>query len=166
MPEDNVMKQLIIMVFIIVISCQSIYAQETLEFLRDYDKDTIYLYNNYLGKWYVKDGQILPIGRFGKNLQKEIMASKFSVEEMEKARYYAKVATITGFSAGLIGFTRVILEIFDVEYPHRREAYISMIASGVVLSIVSKGFYESSVGAMNRAVWIYNRDVLSGRLSK
>ncbi len=160
------MKIKIIVITLVFIAFQQAFAEDlnTLNFLKDYDKDTIYLHYNYFGKWYVKDAKILPLGRFGKNLEKEISASDFAMEEMNKAQSRAKIATITGFTAGVLGFTRIVLEILDVDYSYRRESYISMVVAGVALGAVSKGFQESSVGAMNRAVWLYNRDILSGRI--
>ena len=158
------MKLKIIIILLIIIPCQHVLAEEseTLKFLHTYDKDTIYLHSNYLGKWYVKDAQIMPLGLFGKNLAREISASDFAMEEMAKARSRAKIATVTGFVAGTLGLTGMVLGILDIDYPYK--AYVSMTMVGVILGAVSKGFQESSVGAMNRAVWLYNRDILSGRI--
>jgi hypothetical protein len=160
-------KIIIIILLLVVMPCYQIYAQEykPADFLSMYDKDTIYLYSDYFGKWYVKNGQIMPLGRFGANMQREVKSSVFAMEEMNKARYHAKIGTFTGFIAGTIGITVTVLEIFDVDYSHKREVYISTILSSAILGAISKGFHQSSVGALNRAVWIYNRDIISGKMS-
>jgi hypothetical protein len=161
------MKIIIIILLLVIMPYHQIYAQEykTADFLNIYDDETIYLYSDYFGKWYVKNGQIMPLGRFGANLQREVKSSAFAMEEMNKARYYAKIGKFTGFIAGTIGITVTALEIFDVDYSHKREVYISMILSSTILGAISKAFHQSSVGALNRAVWIYNRDIISGKMS-
>jgi len=117
------MKLIIIILLFATVSCQIIFAQEhdSAKFLNIYDQDTIYLHNDYLGKWYVKNGQIMPLGRFGKNLRNEMNNSKYAIEEMDKSRSYAKIGALTGSIAGAIGITRVVFEIVDLEYPYRKE---------------------------------------------
>lgn len=151
---------------LIIITCHNLFAEDAkvVELLNNYDKDTIYLYSNYLGKWYVKNGIILPLGRSGANLKKEMKDSKFAIEEMQKAQSYSKIGTITGLIAGSIGLTGTILEVLDADYSHKREIYISMVVSSAILGTASKWFHQSAVGAMNRAVWLYNRDILSEKM--
>jgi hypothetical protein len=149
----------------IVIPCSSILAQEDKnELLNIYDRETIYLYHDFAGNWFVKNAQILPLGRFGSNLREELTGSNYAVEEMDKARTYSKIGTSIDIIATTIAVTSTVLEIIDVKYSHKRGVYVSMVISSVVLGIVSKGFQQSSVAAMSRAVWLYNRDVLSGRI--
>jgi len=150
---------------IIVIPFSSVFAQEKgSELLNIYDSETIYLYHDFTGNWFVKNTQIFPLGRFGSNLRKELAKSNYAIEEMDKAGTYSKIGTSIDIIATTIAVTSTVLEIANVEYSHKRGVYASMVISSVVLGIVSKGFQQSSIAAMSRAVWLYNRDVLSGRI--
>jgi hypothetical protein len=154
---------LILMVFI---SCSQILAQEdqSNDILSTYDKDTIYLYHDFSGNWFVKNSQIMKLGLFGSNLRREVAGSDFAIEEMIKAKNYSKIGTATGIIATTIALTGVVLEIMDVKYSHKRGVYISMVVSSTILGAVSNGYKQSSISAMSRAVWLYNRDVVSGSL--
>jgi len=150
---------------LIVIPCSSILAQEDQnELLNIYDKQTIYLYHDFAGNWFVKNAQILPLGRFGSNLRKELAESNYAMEEMDKARTYSKIGTSIDIIATTMAVTSTVLEIVDVKYSHKRGVYVSMVISSAVLGIVAKVFQQSSIAGMSRAVWLYNRDVLSGRI--
>jgi hypothetical protein len=158
----------LILILMILVSCSQILAQEdrSNDILNTYDRDTIYLYHDFSGNWFVKNSQIMKLGRFGSNLRREVARSDFAIEEMNKARTYSKIATATGLIATTIAITGVILEIMDVKYYHKRGVYISMVVSGTIFGAVSNGFRQSSVSAMSRAVWLYNRDVISGRIKQ
>lgn len=160
------MNKIMFIVLFLFILCQQAFSQEieSSETLRLYDDQTIYIHYDFFGNWYVKNAKIFPLGRFGSNLRKELVGSKYAIEEMEKAQKNAKKSFIFGFFASSIAITRVVLEIADLDYPYRREAYISMIISGAVLAKISYGYRQSALAEMNRAVWIYNRDLVSGRL--
>lgn len=160
------MNKMPFVVLFLFILCTQSSSQENgnSEILRFYDDQAIYIHYDIFGNWYVKNAQIFPLGRFGSNLRKELVGSKYAIEEMEKAQKNAKKSFIFGFFATSIAMTRVILEIADVDYPYRREAYISMIISGAILTKISYSYRQSALAEMNRAVWIYNRDIVSGRL--
>jgi len=156
------------LILIIFVSCSQILAQEdrSNDILNTYDKDTIYLYHDFSGNWFVRDSQIIKLGLFGSNLRREVAGSDFAIEEMNKARTYSKIGTTTGIMATTIAITVTALEIMDVKYSHKRGVYISMVISSTILGAVSNGFKQSSVSAMSRAVWLYNRDVISGRIKQ
>jgi hypothetical protein len=150
---------------LIVISCSPILAQEDKnELLNIYDRETIYLYHDFSANWFVKNAQILPLGRFGSKLRKELAESNYAITEMDKGRTYSKIGTSINIIATTMAVTSIVLEIADVKYSHKRGVYASMVISSAVLGIVAKGFQQSSIAAMSRAVWLYNRDVLSGRI--
>jgi len=156
----------LVLILMIFVSCSHILAQEDQngDLLNTYDKDTIYLYHDFSGNWFVKNGQILPLGLFGSNLRKEVSGSNFAIEEMNKARNHAKIGTTTGVIATIIAIAGVVLEITNAKYSHKRGVYISMVISSTVLGAVSNGYKQSSVAAMSRAVWLYNRDIISGKI--
>jgi hypothetical protein len=156
------------MILMIFVSCSQILAQEdrSNDILSTYDKDTIYLYHDFSGNWFVKNSQIMKLGLFGSNLRREVAGSDFAIEEMNKARTYSKIGTATGIVATTIAIAITALEIMDVKYSHKRGVYISMVVSGTILGAVSNGYRQSSVSAMSRAVWLYNRDVMSGRIKQ
>lgn len=154
-----------IILFLIILCCQSFSQEiENSEILRLYDDQAIYIHYDVFGNWYVKNAQILPLGRFGSNLKKELTGSKYAIEEMEKAQKNAKIGFIINFFASSIALTGTILEIADADYPHKRAVYISTLVSSAILAKVSYGYKQSALAEMNRAVWIYNRDLVSGRL--
>jgi hypothetical protein len=159
----NLSLALILMIFL---SCSQILAQEdqSSDILNTYDRDTIYLYHDFSGNWFVKNGQIMKLGLFGSNLRREVARSDFAIEEMYKAKTYSKIGTATQFIATTIAITGVVLEVMDVKYSHKRGVYISMVISSTIFGAVSNGFRQSSVSAMSRAVWLYNRDIISGKI--
>jgi hypothetical protein len=170
-PVMNISKNIklgLALILTIFISCSQILAQEDRnnDILNTYDKDTIYLYHDFSGNWFVKDSQIIKLGLFGSNLRREVAGSDFAIEEMNKAKTYSKIGTATGIIATAIAITVTALEIMDVKYSHKRGIYISMVISSTLLGAVSNGYKQSYVSAMSRAVWLYNRDVMSGRLKQ
>jgi hypothetical protein len=155
-----------VLILLSAISYQQAFSQEAdkAEMLELYDSQAIYIYHDFLGNWFVKNAQIMPLGRFGSNLRKELAGSKDAVEEMENAKKRSKTGFIFGFFSTSIALTGTILEIADVDYSHKREIYASMVVSSAILARVSYGYKQSALSAMNRAVWLYNRDLVSGRL--
>jgi len=162
------MNKVILIILLFVIFCHQAFSQEiqNQEILKLYDSQAIYIHHDVFGNWYVKNAEILPLGRFGSNLIRELAGSKYALEEMEKAQKKAKKGFIVGIFATSIALTGTILEIADVEYSHKREAYISMVISSAILAKVSYGYKQSALSSMNRAVWLYNRDLVSGRLKR
>ncbi len=161
------MDKIILTVLFVFILCNQVFSQEIHppKMLELYDEQAIYIHHDIFGRWYVKNAQIFPLGRFGANLKKELIGSKYAMEEMEKAQKNAKTGFIISFFASSIALTGTILEIADLDYPHKRETYISMIIISAVLGEISYGYRQSALSSMNRAVWIYNRDLVFGRLT-
>ena len=159
-------KILLVFILFFAISYQQAFSQENekAEMLELYDSQTICIYHDFFGNWFVKNAQIMPLGRFGSNLRKELAGSKNAIEEMDKAKKHSKTGFIVGFFATSIALTGTILEIADVDYSHKREIYASMVVSSAIFAKVSYRYKQSALSAMNRAVWLYNRDLVSGKM--
>lgn len=162
----RLIKILLVFILFSAISYQQAFSQENekAEMLKLYDSQTICIYHDFLGNWFVKDAQIMPLGRFGSNLCKELTGSKYAMEEMAKAKSHSKTGFIFDFLAKSIALTGTVLEIADVDYSHKRGIYISMIVSSAILARISYGYKQSALSSMNRAIWLYNRDLVSGKL--
>lgn len=162
-------QKLIIMIFCLLILligflCQQLYAQDPIEndMLRAYDQQTIYLYSDLWGEGFVKNGQIMALGRFGRNLEREVANSPSAFIEIRKARNHKKIAIITGASASILGITDIVLQLSDTKYSRKRSVSIPIIVSSAILGSISKLYDQSYRGSINRAIWLYNRSVIQG----
>lgn len=155
---------LFLSIILIGLSPQLVYAQEPIknDMLRTYDQRTIYLYSDFWGEGFVKDGQIIALGRFGRNLEREIANSPSAFFEMQKAKKYKQIAIITGASASILGITDVVLQLSNTKYSHKRSISIPIIASSALLGTISKLYDQSYRGSINMAIWLYNRSVVQG----
>lgn len=153
--------KLILLVVAAMIPCSQLAAQELLD-VDTYDQKTIYIYHGIMGDGFVKNGEIIRLGSFSSNLAREVAGSKYALEEMQKARKYKIVGTVTSLVATGIGLTGTIMALRGDNDDRTFE--ITSIVIGIVCGIVAEGFNRSALGAMNRAVWLYNRDVMAGWL--
>lgn len=131
-----------------------------LKILNLYDTKTLYIHYSFMGNGFVKDGKIIPLGAFGSNLAKEISKSEFAMEEMQKARKNGIISSVANVVATGFGITGIVMIIMDKD--DSRAFDITSIIIGGVCNIVAEAFNRSSRAAMSRAVWLYNRDVMSG----
>lgn len=146
-----------------VTPCGQVAAQES-PGIDVYDRETIYIHYSILGDGFVKNGQIMDIGPFGSNLAKEITGSEYALEEMRKARKYKIAGTITDLVATTFSITGIVLAFRDGGDNDSRTFEISSIVVGGLCGLLAEGLNRSAMAAMNRAVWLYNRDVVSGRV--
>lgn len=123
-----------------------------------YDRETLYIHYSFMGNGFVKDGRLMSLGIFGSNLAKEMSGSEFAMEEMQKARKYGITSTITNVVATGFGITGIVMIIMD-KNDSRAFDIASIVISGVC-NIVADAFKRSSMAAINRAVWLYNRDII------
>ncbi len=140
--------------------CQQAYAQDENHKIEKYNQETIYLYSDFWGEGYVKNGRIISLGRFASNLEKEITNSPYAIRQLQKARDYKKIAIITGTTATILGITDIILQLSNTKYSHKRSISIPLIGGGAILGTISKLYDQSYKGAINMAIWLYNRDVI------
>jgi len=141
------------------------YGQDNRE-LDLYSKKTIHLYSDFCGDGYVRNGEMMPCGRFGASLAGEVAGSKYAVLEMQKVGGYKKKAMATGIAASALGIAEAILEFTDTRYSDRLSISVPLIIGSVVLGTISKGYGQLAAGAMSRAVWIYNRALLFHNVSQ
>ena len=153
--------KLILLVIAAMIPCSQLAAQELLD-IDTYDQKTIYIYHGIMGDGFVKNGEIMRLGTFSSNLAREVAGSKYALKEMQKSRKYKIVGTVTSLVATGIGLTGTIMALRGDNDDRTFE--ITSIVVGIVCGIVAEGFNRSALGAMNRAVWLYNRDVMAGWL--
>jgi len=151
--------KLVLLVIAAMIPCSQLAAQGLFD-INTFDQKTIYIHHSILGNGFVKNGEIMPLGAFGSNLAREVSKSKYAMEEMQKARKYRIVGTMTNLVAAGFGIAGTIMALRGDN--DNRTFEISSLAVGVVFGMVSQGFNQSAMGAMNRAVWLYNRDVVFG----
>ena len=154
--------KLILFIVAAMIPCSQLAAQELLD-VDTYDQKTIYIYHGIMGDGFVKNGEIIRLGAFSSNLTREVAGSKYALKEMQKARKYKIVGTATGLVATGIGLTGTIMALRG-DNSGSNTFEITSIVVGIVCGIVAEGFNRSALGAMNRAVWLYNRDVMAGWL--
>ena len=152
----------LIAVSVTLILCGQAVAQEP-STVDIYDSDTIYIHQSILVDGYVKGGRIMSIGAFGSNLAEEMTGSRYALEEMRKFRKYRVAGTITNVVATTISITGLVMTFRDDD-SGGQTFEISSIVVGVLCGLLAEGFDRAAMGAMNRAVWLYNRDVMSGRL--
>jgi len=153
--------RLILCIIIAMMLCSQLAAQELMD-IGTYDRKSIYLYQSIRGDGFVKNGVILPMGTLGSNLRREMSGSKYAIEEMRKSRKYKIVGTATNLVSAAFGITGTIMALRGDN--HNRTFEITSIVVGVVCGMLAEGFNRASMGAMNRAVWLYNRDVMGGWL--
>lgn len=144
----------------VIVPCGQVTAQELLD-VDIYDAETIYLYQGFFSDGFVKDGRIMDIGFLGSDLAKALAESEYALEEMRKARKFKVAGMITNFVAAGFSVTGIVLTFRDND---NRALEISSIVVGAICGILADGFNRSATAAMSRAVWLYNRDVVSGRL--
>ena len=155
--------RLIPFMIVAVIFCGQSVAQVSLD-VETHDRETIYLYQNFLGGGYVKGGQVMPLGTFGSNLAAEMAGSEYALDEMARARKYKIIGAISGFVATAVQVASIIIYLRDRDYVSKPGFQIATIGIGGTAGVLSMGFNRMAMGASNRAVWLYNRDVMTGRL--
>ena len=89
--------------------------------------------------------------------------SEFALEEMQRFRKYKIAGAATSLVATGLGITGIVLAFRDSDSESRAFEITSLIV-GAVCGLVSDGFDRAAMAAMNRAVWLYNRDVMSGQI--
>ncbi|MBD3182751.1 hypothetical protein GF312_10690 [Candidatus Poribacteria bacterium] len=155
--------RLILPFTIIIFMCIPCYVYAYDDYLLDkYDSETIHLYYSVAGNGFVKDGRIINISLLGTNLAEAMIGSTFALEEMQKARKYKIISISAGSVSTILSITGVIMAILDTG--ENRTFEITSIVLGAVSGIISDGFNRAAMSATNRAVWLYNRDVMSGQL--
>ena len=156
------MKLMLFMTVAMILYGQSI-AQASSD-LEAYDRETIYFYDSFLVNGFVKNGQIMPLGTFGSNLAREIVGSENAMDEMAKAHRYRIIGVTSGIVTTVVQIASIAIYIWDRDYFSKPGFQIATIGIGGTAGILSMGFNRRATGAMNRAIWLYNRDVVSGRL--
>lgn len=151
--------KLILFFTLVLMPCCQLFAQE--DILDTYDHETIYIHHSILGDGFVKNGQIIDIGPFGSNLAKEMAGSKYALAEMHKARKYKTLSFLTMLMAGTFQITSVVLAFRDGD---GSADDIASIVIGGLCGIMADAFDRLSSASMNRAVWLYNRDIVSGNV--
>lgn len=146
-----------------VMPCGRVAAQDFLD-TDVYDRDTIYIHYSIFGDGFVKNGQIINLGIFGSNLAEELVGSEYALEEMRGARKYKIAGTMTNLVATTFSITGLVLAFRDNGDNDSRAFEIASIAVGGLCAMFAEGLNKAAGARMNRAVWLYNRDIASGRL--
>jgi len=160
------MRLKLILFMVVMIPCYQVIAQESQAVIDIYDQETTYIHYSILGDGFVKNGQIMDIGPFGSRLAKEIAGSEYALAEMQKARRHKILSTVTNLAATAFEITGLVLTFRDKDDDNGLAIELGSILIGGTLGILADGFNRSAMAEMNRAVWLYNRDVVSGRIRK
>ena len=142
--------------------CGNVAAQGLLD-IGLYDRETIYLYSDFSGDGYVKNGEIRPVGFLGSNLAKEMAGSEYALDEMAKARRHKIISMTSGAVVTAVEIASLIIYLRDRDYVSKPGFQITTISVGVIGGTLAMIFGRSATSGMNRAVWLYNRDVISRR---
>lgn len=152
------------LVLCIVLLSLILHGQAAAQDLLDiYDGEAMYIHYSVLGDGFVKNGQIMPFGLLGSKLAEEMGGSEFALDEMQVYRKYKIAGAATGLVSTAFGITGIILVFRDSE---SRAFEVTSLIFGAVCGLLSDGFNRAAMAAMNRAVWLYNRDVMSGQLRR
>ncbi len=135
-------------------------AQDLLDI---YDGETMYIHYSVLGDGFVRNGQIMPFGLLGSKLAEEMAGSEFALDEMRAYRKYKIAGAATGLVSAAFGVAGIVLVFRDSE---SRVFELTSLIFGVACGLLSDGFNRAAMASMNRAVWLYNRDVMSGHLRR
>ena len=154
------LKLILCVVLLTIALCSQVAAQDMLDI---YDGETMYIHYSVLGDGFVKNGQIRPFGLLGSKLAKEMAGSEFALDEMQVYRKYKIAAASTGLVSTAFGIAGIVLILRDSE---SRAFEVTSLIFGAVCGLLSDGFNRAGMAAMNRAVWLYNRDVMSGQLRR
>jgi hypothetical protein len=152
------LKLILCIVLLTIALCGQAAAQDLLDI---YDGKTMYIHYSVLGDGFVRNGQIMPFGLLGSKLAEEMTGSEFALDEMQVYRKYKIAGAATGLVSTAFGITGIILVFHDSE---SRTFEVTSLIFGAVCGLLSDGFNRAAMAAMNRAVWLYNRDVMSGQL--
>ena len=153
--------KLLLCAFLLTIA---LYGQAAAQDMLDiYDGETMYIHYSVLGDGFVKNGQIMPFGLLGSKLAVEMAGSEFALDEMQVYRKYKIAGAATGLVSAAFGITGIILVFRDSE---SRTFEVTSLIFGAICGLLSDGFNRGAMAAMNRAVWLYNRDVMSGQLRR
>ncbi len=148
---------------VVMILCGQSISQVSSD-VETYDRETIYFYDSFLGNGFVKNGQIMSLGTFGSNLEREMAGSENAMDEMAKARRYGIIGATSGLVTTVVQIASIAVYIWDSDYFSKPGFQIATIGIGGAAGILSMGFNRRATGAMNRAIWLYNRDAILGRL--
>lgn len=155
--------RLALFVLLAMIFCRQSVAQ-TSSAIETYDRGTIYLYSTFFESGFAKNGEMMSTGVFGSKLAAEMAGSEYALDEMAKVRKYKIIGTTAGLVATAVQIASIVVYLLDRDYVSKPGFQIATIGIGGTAGILSLGYNRLATGAMNRAVWLYNRDVVSGRL--
>jgi hypothetical protein len=125
-----------------------IYAQNNSDSLiQEYNHNTIFLKS----KGFEKDGKTIRYGLFKKNLKKELVISPVALQEFKNSRTSFWVAI--GFNVASTAITMAGIQRIGF---NKETTY-----SGLVFNLVSIPFQIKAQNKLSRAVWLYNRDIMT-----
>jgi hypothetical protein len=151
-----------LVLIVIIIPCFQADARDFMD-IDTYDRETIYIHQSFFGDGFVKDGQIWDMGFLGSNLTRNMIGSRYALMEMRKFRKYKKANIVASLAGTAFGITGLVLTFRD-DAGDNLEIEITTLIIGGVCQVLAEGFNRLAAGAMNRAVWLYNRDVASGQI--
>ena len=130
--------KVVLLVFLAMMLCRQSAAQESLA-IETYDRETIYLYDGFLGNGFVKNGQIMSLGAFGSNLAAEMAGSEYALDEMAKARKYRIIGATSGFVVTAVQIASIVIYLWDRNYVSKPGFQIATIGIGGTAGILSVG---------------------------
>lgn len=123
---------------------------------KKYFQNAMYIKQGFFGTKYERNGGTYSIGFLNSNLRSEFLERKVSpltLKELQKST-----------TNGIISATMILgslIPIFFLKTTNSRSTNQTLALTFIGTSLVSLPFSVISVNQRNRAVWLYNKDVMS-----
>lgn len=137
---------------------QPLYAQDSLT--HHYEKNTVYLKMSIWRTQFVQNGEQKKVGFMYRNLTNILKQSPDTHEDIRRFRKRQTISYITRFISYSLSLAAAITNHYD-----RDENTRILVAGDIVSFVISRLFSWSAKGTLNRAIWTYNRDVVSGKIN-
>jgi hypothetical protein len=155
------MKKVIFMLMGCAILATSTQAQvnsncDSTALAKKYFQNVMYLKQGFFGNQYERNGGSYSVGIFNSNLRSDFLERKVSPLTLKELQ---KSTTNQIVSAALI--VGSLIPIFLIKPTNSRSTNQTLVLTFVGASIASLPFSVIGVNQRSRAVWLYNRDVMS-----
>ncbi len=125
-----------------------------------YDSDTIYLEMDWWRTRFVQNGEAHKTGFMYRNLTGILEKSPRAHEEIQKFRKRQKIAYV--FYSLSLGLSLAAWITHRQDKDDDTRAYV---IGDIATMTISRLFSWAAKGSLNKAIWIYNRDVVAGTVA-
>ena len=150
---------LLVLLFTGIFSPKGLFAIDTLS--TQYEKKTIYLDMNIWRTRFVQNGEQKKTGFMYRNLTNILKQSPDTHIDIRRFQKRQTISYITRFIGYGLSLAATITHYYD-----RDENTIVLVGGDMIMMVISRLFSWSAKGPLNRAIWLYNRDVVSGKIGE